>query len=514
MNNNLFISTFAILFLATANAFTLPGNFFSGIIDKITGSDNSVNVPQKGGNFELDVASNSEFTINLAGNPTTGYQWYLNNEAELEASSIVLVGQNYAKKNNSGKMVGNGGNFVFSFKANEVCGKTLPKLSFTYKRAWETETPAATSEITLNADCEKKQQKMMEADGSSDIIVKANEPFKVKLAGNPTTGYSWVLKNLDEISASPIIEQLSNNYITDEHEDGMVGVGGTFVFEFEVNEDACDQTLPKLVFSYERSWEKDTPAKTAEYTLKFDESACEASTDDEDYKKEEDKEIEVKNNETFTVELEGNPTTGYSWILENEQEVTASGIIEKVKDDFVEDEHDEEMVGVGGKFIFEYKVSNACGKELPKLNYVYKQPWNEEENPVKVEYTLKLDEGDCEKKAAVVEDKKQKIEIKNNEVFTVELKGNETTGFSWLLANEEEIAASGVLEKIKEDYAEDEHEEDMVGVGGTFVFFFKTKDACGKELPKLSFIYKQPWIEEDNNAEKVEYTLVLKDSCN
>jgi predicted secreted protein len=513
MNYYFYFTTLAISFISIANTFTLPGNFFSGIIDKIIGSDNSVDVPQKGGNFELDVSSNTDFSINLAGNPTTGYQWYLDNEEEVKASSIVLIGQNFTQKKNSGKVDGTSGNFVFSFKANEVCGKELPKLSFVYKRSWETEAPAATSEITLKVDCEKKQQKMMEADGSLDIAVKVDEPFQVKLAGNPTTGYSWVLKNIDEISASPFIEQLSNNYITDESEEGMVGVGGTFIFEFEVSKEACGQNLPKLVFNYEKSWENDEPVQTAEYTLKLDEEECEASTDDEDDQQHyEDKIIEVKNGENFTVKLEGNPTTGYSWLLANEEEIAASGVVEKVKEDFIEGEHKDEMDGVSGTFTFEFKVNNACGIKLPKLSFVYKQPWNEEEaNAEKTEYTLKLnDDEDC----AQVAIETNEIEVKNNETFTIQLGGNPTTGYSWLLANEEEITASGTVEKVKEDYVEDGHDEEMDGVSGNFVFEFKVNNACGKELPKLSFVYKQPWNEDDKDAEKAEYTLVLKDTCN
>jgi len=98
MNCKLYISTLAILFMASVNAFKIS-DIFSGF-----GKDsNSVDVPQKGGNFELEVSANSEFTINLAGNPTTGYQWYLDNEAEVEATTVVLVGQNYAQKKNPQK---------------------------------------------------------------------------------------------------------------------------------------------------------------------------------------------------------------------------------------------------------------------------------------------------------------------------------------------------------------------------------------------------------------------------
>jgi len=509
MNYKFWFSTLAILFMATVNAYKLPRNFLTDLFK----SSDSVDVPQKGGDYEFDVAPNSSFSVNLAGNPTTGYEWYLDNKSEVEASSIVLVGQNYAQKKNPEKKVGTGGNFIFNFKSNEVCGKKLPTLVFSYKRSWENNAPAATSKITLKADCEKKQLKKVEADGSSDIVAKVNEPFQIKLAGNPTTGYNWVLKNLDEIKASPLIEQLSNNYNAAEHEEGMVGVGGTFIFEYEVNEKACGQTLPKLVFSYERSWEKDSAVKTAEYTIKVDEDSCEAITEKKKEQEEGNKVIDVKNDESITVKLPGNPTTGYSWILENDEEISSCGVVEKIKDDFVEDGNDRDADGVGGTFIFEFRVKNACGYTLPKLVFAYKRPW-ETESAEKREYTLNLKD-ECPKKAAFAAPQEavatgMMYEVKNNESFKIRLDGNATTGYSWILNNADEVKDSGVIEKVKEDYIESVHEEGMVGVGGKFVFEFKVKDACGKDLPKLSFIYKQPWMKDDPLDGKIEYSLILK----
>jgi len=497
MNCKLYISTLAILFMASVNAFKIS-DIFSGF-----GKDsNSVDVPQKGGNFELEVSANSEFTINLAGNPTTGYQWYLDNEAEVEATTVVLVGQNYAQKKNPQKMIGTGGNFIFNFKVNKVCGQELPKLSFVYKRAWETNAPIATSEITLKANCEKKQQQLIEADGSSDLTVKVDEPFEIKIAGNPTTGYRWNLQNLDEIKASPLIDQLGSNYKAKEHAKGMVGVGGTFIFTFSVNSEACGQELPKLVFGYQRA--NQAPTRTTSYTLKLDEESCAANNAAAD-ESAATKSIEVNNDEVFKVKLTGNPTTGYSWILENTEELVNSGVIEKVNEDFVEDEHEEGMVGVGGSFVFEFMVTNACGKQLPNLVFGYKRPW-ESQSVEKVEYTLTLkDDANCAENI----DETKEIKVKNNDTFTIEIDGNITTGYKWSLTNEEELAAVGV-EKVNEEYIEKKHLFGLLGSGGKFVFTFKINDACGKELPKIKFVHKQPWKEEDQYSEKAEYTIVLK----
>ncbi|ORX77329.1 hypothetical protein BCR32DRAFT_270721 [Anaeromyces robustus] len=388
MNSKFYISTLAILFLAIVNALRIP--IISDLIDKFK-SDKSIDVPQKGGEYDLDVAANSSFSINLAGNPTTGYQWYLENESEIQSSSIILVGQNYAQKKNPGKMVGTGGNFVFNFKVNEVCGQVLPDLYFVYKRSWETEEPIATAQITLIGKCEKEQKKMMmEAQGDSVVTAKVNEPFKVELAGNPTTGYNWVLKNREEIDASPLIYQFGDNYNSDEHEEGMVGVGGTFIFEFEVNEDGCGKELPKLSFSYERSWENES-AQTAEYTIKLDEDSCkpyisekpkEEEEDDEPRPKfiSEEKNVYVNDNDDFELSFSGNPSTGYTWLLDNEDQLVGGQYIEYVGMEYREKENKDNLDGVGGSYVFTFKAHGICNRNglLPKLYFVNKREWETE----------------------------------------------------------------------------------------------------------------------------------------
>jgi len=377
------LATLAVLCMASANAFKLPVDF----ITQIFKSSDSVDIPSNGGDFEFDVAPSATFDVNLAGNPTTGYQWYLTNETELQASSIVLVGKNYAQKKNTEKLVGAGGNFIFSFKANEVCGQELPKLVFAYQRGDEEATRTNVYRLKLSEEsCKAALKKDEEVNNTEAKAMDVNndEIFSVKLNGNPTTGYSWVLMNEEEIASSGVVSKVADDYVEDEHEEGMVGVGGTFTFEFMVN-NACGKQLPNLVFGYKRPWE-DEVADKAEYTLNLkDDANCAKNV-------EEAKEVKVKNNETFTLELKGNATTGYKWSLDNEEELAASGVVEKVSEEYVEDEHFFGLVGSGGKFVFTFKVNDACGKELPKLSFVHKQPWNDSEDPYaeKTEYTLIL----------------------------------------------------------------------------------------------------------------------------
>ena len=109
-------------------------------------------------------------------------------------------------------------------------------------------------------------------------------------------------------------------------------------------------------------------------------------------------ELKVVDNKEFEIVLEGNPTTGYSWYMENSESVKNSKVIECLNldeyngcQDYVQDAHAPGLCGVGGKYVFKFKVNNATGKELPKLLFEYKRCWEKDVPPFgKAEITLKL----------------------------------------------------------------------------------------------------------------------------
>ena len=111
--------------------------------------------------------------------------------------------------------------------------------------------------------------------GNAELKVENGKEYNIALEGNPTTGYSWYMANVDIVKNSNSVEMLnldeyngSSDYVTDPHEPGMCGVGGVYHFKFKVK-DATANKLPKLVFEYKRPWEKDVPPYgKAEITLK------------------------------------------------------------------------------------------------------------------------------------------------------------------------------------------------------------------------------------------------------
>ena len=97
-----------------------------------------------------------------------------------------------------------------------------------------------------------------EYENNSVLSVPKNSSFNIKLKGNASTGYIWILKNYSEVSKNNILdlskikENGSGDYVQNDSPKGYVGVPGKFVFEFKTFENLSDSQ--ELVFVYRRPW--------------------------------------------------------------------------------------------------------------------------------------------------------------------------------------------------------------------------------------------------------------------
>jgi inhibitor of cysteine peptidase len=91
------------------------------------------------------------------------------------------------------------------------------------------------------------------------------------------------------------------------------------------------------------------------------------------------------------------------------------------------------------------------------------------------------------------------ISLKNGENFTLQLKENPTTGYSW------QLNLSEGLSILSDNYVQDEAPEGNVGVGGTHSWIIK---ALSEGTQQVNGIYKQSWMNttgtEDNFTLTVE----------
>ncbi len=121
------------LFLFMLLAVTITSGCKSGQA-KLTAADNGKTIRVKMG---------GHVSIELEGNPSTGYTW---EAKDLDASMLQQVGDVEFKSSNPG-LIGSGGSLTLTFKTLKT-GTTI--LNLVYHRPWETEVkPEATFSATI-----------------------------------------------------------------------------------------------------------------------------------------------------------------------------------------------------------------------------------------------------------------------------------------------------------------------------------------------------------------------------
>lgn len=105
-------------------------------------SDSSdVVVAQSQNGETVALAKGDVLVVELAGNPTTGYEWTV---AQIDSAYLRLAGSTYTADSSA---IGSGGTYVFRFESLRT-GRTV--LGLVYRRAWE--TTAADQTFTLTVD--------------------------------------------------------------------------------------------------------------------------------------------------------------------------------------------------------------------------------------------------------------------------------------------------------------------------------------------------------------------------
>ena len=83
--------------------------------------------------------------------------------------------------------------------------------------------------------------------------------------------------------------------------------------------------------------------------------------------------VDLKTGETFTISLEGNPTTGYSWEVSS----IDPAVVEQVGEpDF---KSDSKLIGAGGMFTFTFK---AVSPGSAPVMLVYHRSWEKDVTPM------------------------------------------------------------------------------------------------------------------------------------
>jgi len=98
--------------------------------------------------------------------------------------------------------------------------------------------------------------------------------------------------------------------------------------------------------------------------------------------------LKVKNGEEFTISLDSNPSTGYSWTMCN---YAPSGVIQLKEHKYEAAQETTGKVGVPGKEQFIFKVANITHQTTTYLYFNYVGPGQDGSKPAKqIRYTINI----------------------------------------------------------------------------------------------------------------------------
>jgi inhibitor of cysteine peptidase len=90
-------------------------------------------------------------------------------------------------------------------------------------------------------------------DNGNQVELKSDQTLVISLEGNPTTGYTWEVAEMDE----GVLRQVGEMEF-EPQDTGDVGVGGVQILRFE----AVNSGQTDLDLVYHRSWEDEQPLET------------------------------------------------------------------------------------------------------------------------------------------------------------------------------------------------------------------------------------------------------------
>ncbi|HTY53164.1 MAG TPA: protease inhibitor I42 family protein [Methanomicrobiales archaeon] len=208
--------------------------------------------PDNGGTYS--VARGAEVSIRLPENPTTGFLWNLS-----VPTGLTIINDTYIPDDPTGKLVGSGGTRVWFLRA-DLAGSQ--EISAVYHRPWE---PAgqdvtlygltlvveenvcgvsACAVTTPPATVPPRYHVYTDADSGKTVTEALGETFAVRLAENPSTGYSWNLSLPSGLTLS------RDEFIPASTGGQAVGAGGTRSFTLV----AAEKGTWNLSAEYRRPW--------------------------------------------------------------------------------------------------------------------------------------------------------------------------------------------------------------------------------------------------------------------
>ena len=96
------------------------------------------------------------------------------------------------------------------------------------------------------------------------------------------------------------------------------------------------------------------------------------------------------------------------------------------------------------------------------------------------------------------------LNLKINDVITIRLESNATTGFKWNISNETD---TGIASFISSEYKQTSTYKKLAGSGGYETFTFKAKS---KGNAAITLTYNKPWEEEAAPLKTFKINIIVK----
>ncbi len=194
----------------------------------------------------------------------------------------------------------------------------------------------------------------------------ADNVLTVELAANATTGYAWQYDMIDE----GLLEETRNEYVPDQTAQDMVGVGGRQIYSFAPTTDAAGQIVG-LSFSYLQVGQSE-PEKLYQILVDVDldgnmlvNSVMDVNARLKGLKYDTD-------GKALRVELDSNPTTGYTWSYRASPE----GLLTEQSNEYTPQPVEEGVVGSGGVQLYVF-VPAAGAHGSVELTFLEGRSWEE-----------------------------------------------------------------------------------------------------------------------------------------
>ena len=292
--------------------------------------------------------------------------------------------------------------------------------------------------------CGKKKveppQPTTEETSESQTVVEGKN-FTVSLESNQTTGYNWELAQpLD----TNFVKLISTDYVAPT--DSALGAPGKEVWQFQ----ALKVGNTAIVLEYDRPWENEaTPAKKHTRNVTINKPTSEVNET-----------FNIEAGQTFSLSLEANPSTGYSWVLSQPPD---EKILKLLSQNFVPSGN---QVGAPGKDVWKFQGLIA-GNTGFILQYQPSQGTNvtpEKKENIKVTITAAPSPPSPPKQYS---DPKVPIKATVGEVFIIVLQSNASTGYLWELL---QPVDGKILTLLGNEYREAAGSE-VGGQGATYFTF-------------------------------------------